>query len=68
MNRRNLFKFLAAGSIVAALPGIDEPKMKLMINPETMAKAADIPNWGTLDGLSIMDKWLLEKRAVISES
>ena len=32
-----------------------------MIDSETVAKAADVPNWGTLDGNTVMEKWKAEQ-------
>ena len=33
-----------------------------MIDSETVAKAADLPNWGTLDGNTIRQKWEAEQQ------
>ena len=32
-----------------------------MIDSETVAKAADVPNWGTLPGNTVMEKWKAEQ-------
>jgi len=33
-----------------------------MIDSETIAKAADVPNWGHLDGNTVMEKWQTEQK------
>jgi hypothetical protein len=47
--------------------GHDNPDMipKKGIDPKKVLELIDLPNWGTLDGLTILQEWELSNRKVV---